>query len=202
MKKILILVLAALFVLSGVAMAAPNYSPGTGDILGNGIPQGESHKIFRLVRNGYVGSTVAVTPSVSVDSIVIWDTISDDGRTVTLTTTSADSRVAGVVVGGVLLSSEAGTIGNTATQHIGKRNWGWIQTYGKCEVSVDATSTLVAGYAIGCGTQAGQASGFAPTSGGQTIVATHAANMGMAGFAYDNATASATDVEVFLKGLD
>jgi hypothetical protein len=154
------------------------------------------------VRNSFIGSTPALTNHISVDSIVIWDTVSDDGRSVTLTTTSADSRVAGVVVGSSILTSEAGTIGNTATQHIGKRNWGWIQTYGKCEVSVDATSTLVAGYAIGCGTLYGQASGFSPLSGGSTIVATHAANMGMAGFAYDNATASATDVEVFLKGLD
>jgi hypothetical protein len=202
MKKIFILVLAALFVLSGFAMAAPNYSPGTGDIFGNGTPAGESHKIFRLVRNGYVGSSVANTGGVSVDSIVIWDTISDDGRTVTLSTTSGDSRVAGVVVGGIMLSSEAGTIGNTATQQIGKRNWGWIQTYGKCEVSMDATSSVVAGYAIGCGSQPGQASGFSPLSGGATIAITHAANMGMAGFAYDDAAASGANTEVFLKGLD
>ena len=74
MRKYLSIILSVLLI-AGVAYAAtPGYrlNPGIGDILGQGKYQSDPHKIFRMVR--YIPSTTyATSPTLSADSIVIWD---------------------------------------------------------------------------------------------------------------------------------
>jgi len=200
MKKILFVVLAILLSAS-VAFAAPDptHTRGTvegpgavGEIRGNGNFPSECYRTFRLVR---YASCDPNTMHISPDSMVIWDTVSDDGVTVALTTTSGDSRVAGVAVSHILTADAAG---NTAAEDIGRRNWGYIQTYGLCQVSVDVCGGFSVGEAIGTGsTEPGKVTGFA------TSVSSAAANgSGNAGFAMDSAALSDNNVEVFLKGLE
>lgn len=203
MRKVLVIFLAVLLI-GSMAYGAPDptgekgTSQGTGavgEIKGSGNYASDCYRTFRLVRNSETGADVM---HISPDSMVIWDTVSDDGVTVTLTTTSGDSRVAGVAVSNIL-TSDSGA-GNTAVQDLGRRNWGYIQTYGLCQVSVDSVSTTTAGYALGTGSiDPGKASGYWDATG---TLSSSASNQGDAGFYLDDAAASANNVEVFLSGLE
>jgi len=104
--------------------------------------------------------------------------------------------VAGIAVVS-FLTNEAGTAGNSASQDIGKRNWGWIQTYGMCLLDFAAGTVITEGYAFGTSAYDGKGGGFPST--GTTLTG---ANFGVAGFVMDAVTAGLTDVKVFLKGLD
>lgn len=194
MKKILFLLMSALLI-SGMAYAeTPGYrqSPGTGDILGQGKYQSDAHKIFRMVR--YVPATYSGATTLAADSIVVWDVDNDDGVTVSTTTTSSDSSVAGIIVTQALTPD---TDGNTAAQDAGQVNWTWLQTYGKAQVNFAPTVGVVttAGAAFGTSTTAGEAAQFLPSTTAPT-------GQGMAGFAYDTAVDGDDDVEVFIKGVE
>ena len=182
--------LLALLLCVGVAFAAtPGYrqDPGTGDILGQGKYQSDAHKIFRMVR--YVPTTYAGADTLDAPALVIWSLTADDGVTVTTTTTSADSAVAGIIVTQALTPD---VDGNTAVEDRGGVNWTWLQTYGFCTVDVTA-QVVAAGEAMGASTTAGEANSFTITA------AMNARAMGNAGFFYDAADAAAEDVECFLN---
>lgn len=195
MKKILSIVLVALLV-GGVAFAAvPGVSktPGTGFIITNmqGGTIDQPSKTFRLVRFVPVaGSNNSLT--LTKDSAVIWDLVSDDGVTVTLSTTSGDSAVAGIVVQDGL-TPDIGTLGNEASEDRANRNWTWLQTYGLSQADLRPGEAIAAaGDAIGLSTSPGKISTFAAG------VATPR-NQGLLGFAYDSASASTSDVQVFVR---
>lgn len=69
-----------------------------------------------LVRLGAIGNSA--TQIVSGDAVV-WDTVSDDGVTVRLTTTSADGAFAGIAVGTIPTADAAST---SAFDDVGRRN--------------------------------------------------------------------------------
>ena len=192
-RKIISLVLIALL-MSSVAFAATpgrDLGHGAGDVAGNNSSRydWDPQRTFRLVRyvptGGSANSTTLVT-----ESIVIWDLTSDDGVTVTTTTTSYNSAVAGIIVQAALTPT---TLSNTAKQDYGLRNWTWLQTYGKAEVRVQTDSgTVTAGDAMSTGDVAGEAADFLAST-------TDAGAQGYAGFFYDTASGAADDVEVFIR---
>jgi hypothetical protein len=201
MKKLLVISLALILSVGMCygATNARNVSPGIGNIMGNGQFDSDPGKIFRLVRYNGGSSIGANAIALSVGSIVIWDTTTGDGVTVTTTTTSGDIRVAGLVVGSALLTQENGTYSNLVSADMGRRNWGFIQTYGK---SLALWQTYGGGTSItggtnhfGTSTQAGAANSFTQSA---TV-------NGIAGFtmiATPSAQADSSSVDVFLKGLD
>lgn len=190
MKRILSLFVAFLLIAgSAHAQAGFRRDPGVGDILGQKKVQSDAHKIFRMVRYDPVTYDGATT--LAADSIVVWDLTSDDGITVTTTTTSCDSSVAGIIVQQALTPDADG---RTAAQDRGHSNWTWLQTYGISQ----ADNTLIVDFT-------GQAFGTSTTAGEVdtcTASASDPARVGIAGFFYDSAAAAATDTEVFLRGLD
>jgi hypothetical protein len=159
MKKIIMISLAILLCGSMAFAATP---PGKGDIMGQANFPSDPGKIFRLVRfvpaSGSINST-----TLSAESIVIWDTTSADGVTVTTTTTSSDARIAGIVVNDIL-TPENGALGNTAVQDLGKRNWGYIQTYGYAKAMFNSLGASVVGTSFGTSATASQ-SGSDSTAG-------------------------------------
>jgi len=189
MKKYLSIFVAVLLVVGVAFSASAGLSgPGTGDILGQGKYQSDAHKIFRMVR--YVPATYAGATTLAADSIVIWDLGEDDGVTVSTSTTSYDSAVAGIIVVSVVTPD---TDGNTAAQDRGKANWTWLQTYGLSQVNLSAaSSTIAAGAALATSTTAGEASPFVASA------SVTGAN-GNAGFFYDAASPGDDDVECFLS---
>jgi hypothetical protein len=194
MKKFLVLLVVALLCVSGVAYAgqvALGVSPGAGEIIAKNGANDIPDKTFRIVRFMVASNDVkpADTPSLTADSIVIWDTTSDDGVTVCTTTTSYDSAVAGVVPIAILTPDAPGA---TANVDLGRRNWGWLQTYGKCEVYGMTLGTAAVKSALGTSSQAGAAGVYVSS-------ATVPTTQGNAGFYYDAYTAGATDVEAFVR---
>lgn len=197
MKKLLSLVLLSLLMMGIAFGATPGYrqspgtgysvAPGVGEIRGSGKYISEPHRTFRLVR--YVPASSGYETSLTAESIVIWDSTSDDGVTITTTATSYDSRVAGITAN-IALTHEAW--GNTAAEDVGKRNWTWLQTYGLAEVRVAGAGAMKVGDALGTSVYHGEAGNFVAS-------ATNPQVQGNAGFWLDNGTAAANNVEVFLK---
>ena len=193
-KRILLLTLAVLLVAGTVYAQVPGYcqGPGTGDILGQKKYQDEPHKIFRMVR--YVPVTWSGSATLSADALVIWSLTEDDGITITTSTTSGDSAVAGIMA---TLCLTPDVTGNTAAQDVGKDNWGWLQTYGLAQCNLAGGAGVTdhilhgAGEAIGTSAKAGEMCPFTGQS-------TDARSQGMAGFAFDAAAAGLDDVEVFI----
>lgn len=201
MKKIIALVLISLLI-GGVAFAnigTPAYriTPGIGEIKNNdqGGTQSDPTKTFRMVR--YAAKGVATDGNkhpLSADHLAVWDTVSDDGVTVTTSVVSGDTSIAGVVTL-LILTPDSGTYGNTAVQDRGRRNWGWIQTYGLCQISVDSVSGIAsAGTAFGnSGKEPGEAAGY------DTTINATGTKAGCAGFAYDAGAKNANNVEAFVR---
>lgn len=193
-RKLLLVLLAILFVWGMAFAATPGTrtSPGRGEIIE--MPyQSDPPKKFRVVR--WVG-TGATESELAKDSIVVWDTTIDDGVTINTTTTSGDSAVAGIIVQAALTQD---TADNTAIQDIGRDNWTWLQTYGLCEVDLASTVAVVAGGAMGTSATAGAATRYLYTMTPTTIGLSDRNIGGYAGFFFDDAIASTTNVQCFLK---
>ena len=214
MRKLLLLVLAILLI-AGVAQArlsdvtvqstlgvkpGQNTSPGIGDIMGQGPYKSSPQRTFRLVR--YVPSASTYFDRIiSKDTIVIWDSTAsgDDGVTVTRTTVSVDSRVAGILAVDTLPPVSTDVI-STAVLDESKRNWTWLQTYGAAECIWGDSTAAVAGDAFGTSARLGTAATFpAGTGFGFEAISQEPASQGYAGFIYDAATDAGVDVQCFLK---
>ena len=196
MRKLL-LALFVVLLMVGQANAAPGYAsdPGTGDILGQNRYQSDPHKIFRMVRYVQPSATWASETTVALGAIVVWDVTNDDGVTITTTTTSGDSAVAGIIVAQALTQD---TQNNTAVQDVGKDNWTWLQTYGYNAV-VDFAASVgkvdYAGSAFSTSTTAKEAAQCG-------VAANDGRRVRCAGIVYDTASAGDDNVEVFLIGND
>lgn len=195
MFSITLVILMIFAMATSLYAAAPGYRKGIGaeggEKMGSGKYIWQAHKTFRLVR--YVppnGGSVSQT--LTKDSIVIWDTNSDDGMTVTTSNTSGDAAVAGIIAQACLTSDNLGN--NITEDAISMKNFTWLQTYGPAQVLVLSDGGITVKTAFGCGSEEGYASNFAFTTGTVT---------GIAGFGYDtieNTANSATlKVEVFLR---
>lgn len=135
MKKI-ILALSLIMFSSGVAFALDNPSD-VGEIKKvRGSDQATPTKVYKLVR--YVRNGVNDVAVVSGDALV-YSTVSDDGVSVNLTTTSGDNAFAGIAVTAIQSSDSLTT--TSATDDIGRRNWGYIQVHGPCLAKVTAGGT-------------------------------------------------------------
>ncbi len=126
-NKLMLLVLALSLAWSGVVFGAPAEPEDVGFRLNNAVVGGNdgvATKVFILVRNG---DRTADTSALNSGDVVVWDTNSDDGITVTTTTISHDGAVAGILVT-ALETADTGSI--TAADDTGRRNWGYAQVYG------------------------------------------------------------------------
>lgn len=119
MKKIMFFILSALTLMGGVSFA---------DVQ---IDEGQSKSVapikFMVARYARTGAVAtAGAHEISKDSVVVWDSTSRDGVTVTTSTTSNDGLVAGVAMDLIPGSSRD----NTALNDEAKNNWGRIQVWG------------------------------------------------------------------------
>lgn len=125
------------FVLLGVSTSAFAFSEPSSIGHNKRVRGSDQHvdsKVFKLVRNGVIG---AQGISMVSGDAVIYDTTSDDGVTVALTTTSADGAFAGICVTAIP-SSDGTTTTTSALDDIGRRNWGYIQVHGRALAKVSA----------------------------------------------------------------
>lgn len=199
LRKIIALSLIALLLMSGVSFAASagrDLGHGRGDVMGNGRGYDfDPHKTFRLVRYVPLASDDTaqnILTALAANSIVVWDITSDDGVTITTTSTSFVSTVAGIIVQTALTPR---VLGKTAKEDLGERNWTWLQTYGKSLARVAAGADVTAGDALGTSLSRGAAGRY--LGPGDTIAGSQL--HGDAGFWYDTATSGTNNVEVFLR---
>lgn len=186
MKKLFIVTLIALFAMTGVSLAASPTLTKSGDVMGQNKYVYDSHRVFRLV---HVSPDVNDANGIAAGSVVVWDDYLDDGVSVETTTTSGDSRVAGVLVTDTV-SNDTGASAHTASEDVGlNANWGWLQTYGLYQSATASANGITVGDAICAGPTAGTVSSY------KVVAATYA--VGILGSALDAAAASAT-LDIFI----
>jgi hypothetical protein len=184
-KLILSLFLALSFVGAGQAFAYDeggkvNVKEASGGSVADPV------RVYTLVRYAEIAAN---DPALSAGEVVAWDTVSDDGVTVgKIGDAGSSDAVAGVVVSTTIPTADAT---GTAVESIGRRNWGYIQTYGLCTKAM-VKGTIAAGQAlvaddVNSGYAAGIPNGTLSRSGS------------IFGFAYDASSASANDAEIFIK---
>ena len=133
MKKQLFVLLALLGITfsSGVAHAIPDpQAPGEIKRI-IGARQAVPNRVYKLVRFSTRTDNAVV---LSADAVV-YDTNSDDGVTVRLTTTSGDGAFAGIAVT-TIQSPETGS--TSAQDDEGLRNWGYICVHGPIPAKIAA----------------------------------------------------------------
>lgn len=139
MKKILFFVMA-LALSGGVSFADVQ--------IDSGQSKATAPVKFFVARN----ARQATFPNViSKDSVVIWDSTSNDGVTVTTSTTSNDGLVVGITMDEIPGSSRD----NTASTDEGYGNWGRVQCWGRYNEALWAAGMFANGGAPPAGSRVG-----------------------------------------------
>jgi|SRR3990167_1252428 len=154
MKRLLLAALA-FTMLGAVAYAGTQVDEG----YPKDDPDGKS--VFVVVRFARQPSFPVV---VSKDKIVVWDSVSADGATITTTTTSHDALVAGITIDEIPGSSRD----NSAARDLGYNNWGRLRVWGR-HVGVVAVSDTKAG---GVASAAGDRVSTSSTAGSAGLYST------------------------------
>lgn len=126
MKKILFVALALSLAIGQVCFADVQINEGQ--------EKDDAAIKFFVARNGREGTLI------SKDRVVIWDATSQDGVSVTTTTTSGDKLVAGITLDQIPSS----TSDNTATEDLSSAVWGRVQTWGLHQNVLTQAGTTVA----------------------------------------------------------
>lgn len=191
--KFLALSLAVFLAASGVAYAVS--TPDDPGIIKDvvGASQDTTVKVFKLVRYPKRGQN---DTSLAVNDVVVYDTNSDDGVTVTTSTVSADGSIAGIVVTTIQTADGNST---TAAGDNGRRNWGYIQVHGRTTAKVTAAGT--GGHSAGdpwfTSTDAGAVCGIQSSVSLSTGLAKKISARG--GFFFDDAVTADTTADVFVN---
>jgi len=137
MRKYILIALSAVFMAtSGVAYAADPTIAGWDNKskYAQQAGQGGTRQTVTLKLVRYAAGEQNAASILSGDAVV-YSTVSDDGISVTRSSTSADGAFAGIAVTTILT---ADTAQNSPYEGWGKRNWGWIQVHGKVVANVTA----------------------------------------------------------------
>ena len=201
MKKlnlIALLLISGLIVSSSAYATTPNPDqPGIVKKL-TGTTGWEPTRVYKLVRNA---SRDANTSGIVSRDVTVYSTISDDGVTVTLTLSSADTAVAGIAVTTIETSDATGT-DNSAQADYGRRNWGWIQVHGPtfARVKAGGANGALAGDAWITSRDLGAITAF-PTlvSNANSITVAGKSAAARGGFFFDDVAAADTQAEVFVN---
>lgn len=137
MKKLFSLILVAML-LTGFAAHADQPTGDGYSIMGQGGQAGLTPRT--LVIPVRYGLRSAVALSLSSGDVVIWDTTSADGMTISACVTDNDSTFAGVLISTIQTADSSSLRRNS-------RNWGKMAIKGYCLAKVD-TSASTAGMAI------------------------------------------------------
>lgn len=163
MRKYLVIALTLFttMLFGGVAFAIdlPN-EPGMIKRM-TGTSQDTTTRVYKLVRNSSANHN---QPSMSADLLVVYDTNSDDGVSVRVTTTSGDGAIAGIIV--TTIPTSDAVSGTSAADDAGRRNWGYMLVHGVTTVNISDGSNngALAGERFITSNDAGGACTFAHSS--------------------------------------
>ena len=191
MKRIFALFIAVMFIgVNASALGEPTYESYQVKVNAT-QKRGEPVRTLKLVR---FSATDLNTATLSSESVVIYDTTSDDGVSVSTTATSNDGAIAGVVATGVTIPTADSTATTKASDDAGRRNWGWIVVHGPTTARVTAggSNSHSVGDPIVTSSDRGAITGYSGAS--LANVQRHADG----GFFLDAAGATDTTAEVFV----
>ena len=184
MKKLIYSFIITSFLLGGGVAFAYDDGGLVNKIESSGGYADDAVRVLQLVRYPEIDPN---RPSISAGDVVVWDTISDDGVTVNyLDKAGSVDSVAGVIVSATIPTADAS---GTAAQTTGRRNWGYMQTYG-LNTNVQIEATTVAGQSL---TVHPTHNGFATPADDDTVVAR------VFGFAYDAESSDTAAGEAFIN---
>lgn len=196
MKKLISFVLALLLIGGGVSFADVQIDKGQS--------LSTASKIFFVGRYARTGNENAPGGThISADSVVIFDTTSNDGVSILTTTTSYDALVAGVTLDRINGSSRD----NTASEDENYDNWGRIQTWGyHSGVRFQATGgiySFVAGQRVAASSASGDATVFRTTSpdANAALARFESASRDSFGVLLEDMSATETAADVFIKAM-
>lgn len=159
-----------------------------------GQKQGEPVREVKFVR---FASRDANATSILSGDVVVYDTVSDDGVTVTRSIVSGDCSIAGIAAT-TILSADGSAV--SAFDDAGRRNWGWVVVHGPMTANITAggTNAHAARDPFYTSRDEGRISGPQTGDGApQAAVLRMATSTG--GFFMDAAVASETTADVFVK---
>ena len=136
MKKLFVLLLAVLF-FAGAAYGAEIPTPAYEHIVieaARGADPAKPAQVVKLVRYGRAGHGI-LDNKLSSGDVVVWDTSSNDGVTVSACVTSNDNAYAGVLVTDILTAG-SGVIDKN------DKNWGYICVRGYCLANIAEGATV------------------------------------------------------------
>jgi hypothetical protein len=140
MKKVTLLVVLAILLGGVVAYAVPD--PANDGIIKRviGKSQDTPTRVYQLCRYAARGANIG---SISTNEVVAWDTNSDDGVTIGVTTTNTSGTSCNNAIAGVAVTAfeTANSDSTSAADDAGRRNWGYIQVYGPGTAKVIAGGT-------------------------------------------------------------
>jgi len=186
MKKLFYSFLLASFLIGGGVAIAYNDGSAVNNKEASGGSAADPVRVYTLVR---YPNTTDVGVALSAGDVVIWDCVSDDGVTVNLVTVAGSSdAVAGVVVSSTIPTADQA---NTAAGDIGRRNWGYIQTYG-----VNSTVNIISGPAVAGQSLIASDTARYATSGVTVQAATQKRTLG---FAYDASSSGQSEAFIMTR---
>lgn len=206
MKKLIAVFALAL---TSVIVASPSWAinePGFANYVikrSTGAKQSDAVREVRLVRYSVRGNTgQSQTRDLVSNDLVVWDTNSDDGVSIRMTSTSSDGAIAGVVASTTIFTADAAQ--NFVGEANGARNWGWIVVSGLTTVRLSEGAGFNAA-AVGdpfiTSRDTGAATTFEVSSNDTTTnITDNIKNAGdRGGFFFDAPSAGDSSVEVFVQ---
>jgi len=163
------------------------------------IDEGQQRGQTNAVSKFFVARNAREGTLISADRVVIWDTTSNDGVTVTTSTTSFDPLVAGVTIDAIVgITSD-----NTAADSSGTSNWGRVRVYGRhAAVSWDSGDTIcTVGGLVAHHNLAGEATSFLAISEdvAGAITGRRATSRDSFGVALEGCAADNKDLDIFVN---
>lgn len=149
------------------------------------IDEGQAHGTAAVK---YFIGRVASNQIVSKDRVVVFDQTSDDGVTVTMTTTSRDALVAGITMEAI-----TGISSDSVASDLSRSNWGRVQTWGYHSGNVPKAvgSSQLAGDSLCAASLQGYVSPCSTTSMDKIAVAS--------ALDAEDGAANVTGIEVFVN---
>lgn len=138
-KLTILLALFSFFTFAGTSFADPPPAPTYDNafkLRNTGVSWDATVRVIKLVRNSSQDPNTGI---ISAGSVVVYDTVSDDGVSVRMTTTSGDGAIAGIAATLIETSDNVNT--TSAGNDEGRKNWGWSVVHGKADATAIAGGT-------------------------------------------------------------
>ena len=167
-----------------------------------GQEKSAAKRVFFVARYARTNALATSGNVISTDRVVVWDSVSDDGVTVDMSTTSHDALVVGVTLDEIPGSSRD----NSTTLDLNYSNWGRILVYGRVSaVSWDQSMVDTNSVAVPIGSRVSVSARNAGAVGAFRQISSDVVNSSVSrdsfGVLLDSPAAGDKTADIFVKNL-